>query len=210
MINVVFFQYGSSLECLKILPLCSLLFSWNFCYFLALVSSYFILWILPLQNLLKSSFFLLTLFTFICIVYFIFLFPLSQKCCLYFMNATSSFTSVNILMMFSFLMFASSCIDCFPHIADFFLFVWSCFSMPQAFFRYWGIWGCLLIFKAVRCCFKALHVCFGIHSWLWASLTALSLRRFWCQDAVYSVLLIAFPREDLSGLPSVDTWRALE
>lgn len=45
------------------------------------------------------------------------------------------------------------------------LFVWN-FFMPQAFFRYLGIWCCLLIFKSVKCCFKALHVCFGSHSWL--------------------------------------------
>lgn len=42
--------------------------------------------------------------------------------------------------------------------------------MPQAFFRHLGIWGCLLIFKAVKHCSEARHVCFGARSWLWASL----------------------------------------
>lgn len=83
--------------------------------------------------------------------------------------------------------------------------------MPQAFFRYLEIWGCLLILKAVKCFFKALHVCFGIHLWAMSFTERLFLRKFSCQDAVvYSVALNAFPREDISGLLSVDTWRALE
>lgn len=82
--------------------------------------------------------------------------------------------------------------------------------MPQAFFRHLGIWGCLFIFKAVKHCSEALRVCCGTCSWLGTSLTGL-LSETLSQDAVvYSVVLIAFPREDLCGLLSVDTWRALE
>lgn len=55
----------------------------------------------------------------------------SPECCLYFMNAVSSFTSLNILMMFSFLIFASSYIDCYLHIADFFLFGTSCLRLSS-------------------------------------------------------------------------------
>lgn len=44
----------------------------------------------------------------------------SVECCLDFINAVSSLTSLNIMMFsFSFLIFSSPCIDCFLHIADF-------------------------------------------------------------------------------------------
>lgn len=44
----------------------------------------------------------------------------SPECWLYLINAIFSFASLNILMMFSFLIFSSPCTDCFLHIADFF------------------------------------------------------------------------------------------
>lgn len=68
-------------------PLCYLPFSWVPHYFLAPFSSYFTIWIFPLQYILKPSHFIYTSYTYLpCIfLYFIFLSPFSSpECCFFF------------------------------------------------------------------------------------------------------------------------------
>lgn len=90
----------------------------------------------------KNSLFTYTL---ICIVYFCVLYS-----CLFFLFSRMLFIvyECNFSLYLSehindvFLShICSSCVDCFQHIAGFFLFAWSCFFMPRAFFRYLGMFA---------------------------------------------------------------------
>lgn len=75
-------------------PLCYLPFSWVPHYFLALFSSYFTIWIFPLQYILKPSHFIYTSYTYLhCIFfYFIFLSPFSSpECWVFFIFYKCSF-----------------------------------------------------------------------------------------------------------------------
>lgn len=124
MINVSFFQCGNTLGFLKVLLLFVI---YPFPEFLITFLPLF-LHISPSEFSLYSIFWnlhiLFILHTLICIVYFsiLYSYPLSllqnAGFFLYFINAVSSLTSLNI-MMFSFLVFSSPCTDCFLHLADF-------------------------------------------------------------------------------------------